>query len=339
MKRAFALFLLFTMFISGCSPRELSMEEKAQLYTAAVETVDAQLTVDYLKIPTSTETPIPPTPEPTATETQTLAPTLSPTPSWVKVGPGEVNALIIGYNSVATSADDDPWFQWESNAYIPVESFRYQLKVLKEAGYTSIPVSLLADAILSGAEMPPKPVIITFETSRINMYKIVFPIMKEYGFTGTLFLVQDYHNGKNMMTSDQIKELIAAGWEIGSKGKTSSDLTAAGVDLGPEISGSKLFFEEQYGVPVTIFSYPAGSINESVTSRVAGWGYKAAVGLFKATTFSMANLYYLPRYEILNTLTDEEFNNILPWKPANVIARDATAQPTAVATVQPTAAQ
>lgn len=329
MKRAFALLLLLAMLLMGCTPRELSMEEKSQLYTAAVETVGAQLTADFLKIPTSTETPVPPTPEPTATETMTPEPTLTPTPSWEKVGPGDVNALMLMYNSIASSAEEDPFFQWESNAYIPVEDFRYQLQVLKDTGYTSIPISLLADAILYGAELPPKPVIITFETSHSNLYNIVFPIMKEYGFTGTVFLIEDYNNGKYMATSDQIKEMVAAGWEIGSKGKSNTDLTTPGLDLGPEISGSKTFFENLYGVPVTVFSYPGGSIDNGVISRVANWGYTAAVGVFKATLYNTSNIYYMPRYEVLNTWADSDFYNILPWKPMNMPARDAAVQPTA----------
>jgi peptidoglycan/xylan/chitin deacetylase (PgdA/CDA1 family) len=334
MKRIIVGFVLLMMVMAGCTPRELTGDEKAVLYTAAAETISAQLTSDFEKIPTATETPIPPTAEPTATETLTPVPTLSPTPSWAKVGPGEVDALVLMYNSVANSTDDDPFFQWESSSFIKVEDFKYQLKTLRDAGYSSITFSRLTDAILLGTEMPPQPVILTFETSRKNLYSIVFPLMKEYGFTGTLFLVQDYHNGKNMATSEQIQEMVDAGWEIGSRGKTSADLTKDGLNLGEEISGSRLFFEQQYGVPVTVFSYPAGAANEGVISRVAQWGYRCAVGFLKTTKYSAANIYYMPRFEVSNTWTDADFFNILPWKPLNVPVRDAVAA-TATATVAP----
>jgi hypothetical protein len=82
-------------------------------------------------------------------------------------------------------------------------------------------------------------------------------------------------------------------------------------------------------VPVTVFSYPGGAINDNVSSRVAEWGYKAAVGLFKSSKQSSATLYYMPRYEVLNTWTDNDFVNILPWKPANVPIRSTEAVPTA----------
>jgi peptidoglycan/xylan/chitin deacetylase (PgdA/CDA1 family) len=324
MKRTLIIFLLMTILFAGCSPRELTMEEKSVLYTAAVETVGAQLTADFELIPTSTPTPVPPTPEPTATETPTLAPTPSPTPSWVKVGPGDVECLLLMYNSIASNTDEDPFYQWESDTYISIDDFRYQLKVLKESGYTSIPVSLLTEAIYSGAELPPKPVIITFEASHKNLYETTFPIMQEYGFTGTVFLVQDHTNAKYIATTDQIKEMIAAGWEIGSRGKSDGvNLTTPGLSLGDEISGSRLYFEELYGVPVTTFSYPGGAMDANVVSRVSEWGYRSAVGIFKATTCGFANIYYLPRYEVLNTWTDEDFFNILPWKPMNMPGRDA----------------
>jgi peptidoglycan/xylan/chitin deacetylase (PgdA/CDA1 family) len=324
MKRTLIIFLLLTILVAGCSPRELSSEEKSALYTAAVETVGAQLTADFEKIPTSTSTPIPPTLEPTATITPTIPPTASPTPSWDKVGPGTVNALILVYNSVASSTDEDPFYQWESDTFVSVDDFRYQLKVLKESGYTSIPVSLLVDAIRYGAELPPKPVIITFEASHKNLYESTFPIMQEYGFTGTVFLVSNYTNGKYMATSDQLQEMINAGWEIGSRGMSGDvNLTTPGVSLGDEISGSKRALEETYGVEVKIFSYPGGAMDTGVVSRVAEWGYAGAVGLFKSTAFGSDNIYYLPRYEVLNTWTDEQFFDILPFKPMNMPARDA----------------
>ncbi|MBI9048535.1 MAG: polysaccharide deacetylase family protein [Anaerolineaceae bacterium] len=327
MKRTLLFFLILTFILAGCSPRQLTTEEKSVLYTAAVETVGAQLTADFDKIPTSTETLVPPTLAPTATITETLMPTPSPTPSWDRVGPGDVETLILMYNSTASSTDEDPFYQWESDTYIAVEDFRYQLKVLKDSGYTTIPISLLTEAIRNGAELPPKPLIITFEASHRNIYEITFPIMQEFGFTGTVFLVENYHNGKYMATSDQIKELIAAGWEIGSKGKTGeANLTTPGIELGPEISGSRLFLEEAYGVPVNIFSYPYATADGNVTSRVAEWGYIGAVGIFKATTYNLGNIYYLPRYEVLNTWTDEDFFNILPWKPMNMPVRDVAVE-------------
>ena len=334
MKRTLIFFVVLSVLFAGCSPRELSSEEKSVMYTAAVETVGAQLTADFEKIPTSTPTPVPPTPEPTATETATLAPTSSPTPSWNMVGPGDVECLLLMYNSIASNTDEDPFYQWESDTFISMDDFRYQLKVLKESGYTSIPVSLLTEAIYSGAELPPKPVIITFEASHRNLYETTFPIMQEFGFTGTVFLVQDYTNGKYMATSDQIKEMIAAGWEIGSRGKSGDvNLTSPGQDLGPEISGSRLYLEETYGVSVTTFSYPGGAMDANVVSRVSEWGYRSAVGIFKSTTAGFANIYYLPRYEVLNTWTDEDFYNVLPWKPMNMPARDAA--PATEATEQP----
>jgi hypothetical protein len=44
--------------------------------------------------------------------------------------------------------------------------------------------------------------------------------------------VQDYEDAKYMTTSTQMKEMVAAGWEIGSKGKSSVNLTTPGLSLG-----------------------------------------------------------------------------------------------------------
>ncbi len=56
-----------------------------------------------------------------------------------------------------------------------------------------------------------------------SQYTNAFPIMKKYGFTGVLYTVVLYigqHSGvaadPDYLTIDQLKEMAAAGWEIGS---------------------------------------------------------------------------------------------------------------------------
>lgn len=316
MKKIILPFLL-VLILSGCSTAQTE-EEPGMVYTKAAMTVAVQLTQNATPEATST-----PTLEPTITPTATLEPTSTPTvpiptATWSFNTAGKATAPILLYFHVGDGKEDNLYYQWETNIDIPSNEFRHQMQVLKEAGYTSIPVSTLAEAIWFGAELPAKPVVITFDVITTGIYNKAFPIMQHYGFIGTLYVTAAQVNGEGVLTEAQIKEMIAAGWEIGSKGMTGVDLTQNYSMLSDEISGSRLRLEEKFGVPVKSFAYPYGNNDAEVGSRVSSWGYTSAAGIFNTVEHNTGTIYYLARYEVKNDWTIDNFINILPWKPIAV---------------------
>lgn len=330
--------LLLALLISGCSPAQTKSDPNL-IYTQAAETVAAQLTNVVALTPataTATQTPLP---EPTGTATNTPAPTLTPTEAWVNNPAGKATAPILLYNVVADGTDDDPYYQWESSLYVSSSQFEQEMRALKDLGYTSITISQLSKVIWEGGMLPPRPVVITFDSNKLGNYRKAFPVMKELGFVGTIYVVTNQINGSGVMTSQQLKELVAAGWEVGSKGMTGAnlvDVLASNPDsIGDEISGSRNELEALLGTPVTSFSYPGGAIDSEgmITSRVQSWGYKNAVGLFKSSDHSLSTIYYMPRFEIAKGLSLDDFMGLLPWKGD----RQLSPQTLSVGTVQPTA--
>ena len=246
-----------------------------------------------------------------APPTATIEPTIAPTQPWTFYPAGPVIAPVLLYNSVADGVEDDPNYQWESNYNIAPADFYKQMLILKEEGYTAIPVSLIAKGIREGAELPAKPVAITFDIGRQTIYTKAFPIMQEMGFIGNVFIPSNYLNGSGMLTIEQTKELIAAGWEIGSNGMNHTDLTTY-QNLGDEISNSRLALQEKLDVDVTTFAY-VGNPDSQIINRVVEWGYYGAVGLLQTTEHPAA--YLIGRFEMTNDRTIEEFVGILPWQP------------------------
>lgn len=325
MKLRNLLFLLI-LLLTGCSTAQVE-EVPGIVYTKAAMTVAAQLTQNAT--PEATNTP---TLEPTITPTPTTEPTVTPTvpiptATWTFNTAGKVTAPILLYFHVGDGKEDNLYYQWETNIDIPSNEFRHQMQVLKEAGYTSIPVSKLAEAIWFGAELPARPVVITFDVITDGIYNKAFPIMQYYGFIGTLYVTAAQVNGEGVLDEAQIKEMIAAGWEIGSKGMTGVDLTQNYAMLSDEISGSRLRLEEKFGVPVKSFSYPYGSNDAEVGSRVASWGYTSAAGIFNTSEHNTATVYYLARYEVKNDWTIDDFIKRLPWKPEAVPTPETGAIP------------
>jgi peptidoglycan/xylan/chitin deacetylase (PgdA/CDA1 family) len=173
------------------------------------------------------------------------------------------------------------------------EDFRAQMQGLKDWGYTPIPISLLIKAINFGAPLPEKPVVISFDDNDITVYTTAFPIMKEFGFVGVNYLVGNRLGSDGFMSTDQIKELIAAGWEVGSHSMTHTDLTQS-PSIDWELTQSKVNLENALGVKVETFAYPFGTYSDDLLNMV-GKVYSAGMGLGVFLEQTPGNIYYLWR--------------------------------------------
>src|ERR1041385_3839620 len=67
--------------------------------------------------------------------------------------------------------------------YVWEKNFREQMKFLKENGYSTITFNEL------GNKSSRKNIILTFDDGYEDNYTILFPILKEFGFTAVIYLV------------------------------------------------------------------------------------------------------------------------------------------------------
>ena len=267
--------------------------------------------------------------QPTVSFTETFTPTPSPSPipteAWIVQGPGDVTIPIILYHRIDISPTN-------SRYYVSPEKFEEQMKLLHDWEYTSITTTMLIQAITQGAELPPRPFLLTIDDGNLDNYKNAFPIMQKYGFSGVLYLVGNYIGAQDYMTVDQILEMYNAGWEVGSHSMSHLDLTKLGNEkLHSEIIGSRDFLELKLGIPILTFAYPFGFKNESALDYVKFAGYIGAMG---ASGYTPAqgpwNLYYLQRVEIKGSEDAKTFTRFLPWQG------DPTFLPTDTPTPSPT---
>lgn len=296
------IILMVAILLTGCTPaNNLFVQAFA---TEIVDTMTPEPTPTLptptpssTPTPTLTPTPVPPTPTPTIT--------LTPTPRTVYNEPGSVYAPILLYHHVQGEVS--------SNRYeVSIPDFRAQMLTLKELGYTAIPLSVFLQALLDGGELPEKPVVITFDDGHQSVYDNAFPIMQEFGFPGVFYIVANrIYGSPNFVGIDQLEEMIAAGWEIGSHGYSHLDMTLNHDLADKEIRESKLDLEWALSSKVLTFAYPFGTIDQFIANKVSNSGYKAGMGLGKSKSHTWNNLFYLERIEIYASYTLEDFRNIL----------------------------
>jgi len=256
-------------------------------------------------VPTETPTL---TPSPTLTSTPTESPTPTLTPTWIYNEPGQVVVPILLYHHVEGDVS-------YSRYIVSIPNFRAQMKALHDWGYNAISISLLLDALIDGAELPPKPIVITFDDGNRNIYDNAFPIMSEYNFPGVFYIVGNRVNsGTNIAHAKELKEMIEAGWEIGSHSYTHSDLTLDHSIARYEILQSKLDIEEALGIEIQTFAYPFGMIDPFLAQKVQDYGYRGGMGLGTSWTHTWGSMFYLNRIEIHGDFSVDYMGTLLPWR-------------------------
>jgi peptidoglycan/xylan/chitin deacetylase (PgdA/CDA1 family) len=247
---------------------------------------------------TPTETPIP-------TSTATATPV--PTPTWETFGPGEVTAPILLYHHIADNETGNRY-------YISPKTFEQQMLKLKELGYQTITASQLAEVILHGGTLPPRPVVITFDDGDLDVIENAYPILKELGFVATMYVVSNYMDQPNFLSSSQLRELAEAGWEIGSHSSNHLDLTLNYGLFYQEMNLSRQDIEKKVGVRIRTFAYPYGKVDQKVMAKLSEYGYQAGMGLGTSVNHSLYTIFYLSRQEVQSTYSMESFITLLPWK-------------------------
>ncbi len=222
-------------------------------------------------------------------------------------GPNEVIVPILLYHHVGVPQSASPYYT------SPIE-FERQMYLLHEWGYQTISVELLVTSIKQGAELPPKPIILTFDDGGETVFTHALPIMQKYGFTGTTYIVFNYVGISNYMNVDQIRGLYAAGWEIGSHSISHADLTVRTDRQRDEIVESRRKLRVLLDLPISTFAYPFGAYDKDSLYYVHYAGYIAAMGLGNESLQGNKNLFYLYRMAVNGDQNLEAFALLLPWR-------------------------
>ena len=259
----------------------------------------------YMPIPTDTPLPTD-TPVSTDTPIQTDTPIPTETPAFVWIQGGVVIAPILLYHHISDEGSGNRYF-------VSMEDFRNQMQALRDWGYTSITAYDLADLIRNGGELPNRPVVITFDDGYTDVYQNAFPIMREMGFVGVIYIYVDHVGLNGFVNKEQIQTLASDGWGIGNHTMTHVDLTQNHNNIDYELQQSRLTLEEATGIKVETFAYPYGKVDDFVINSVRDYDYLAGMGLGLNCEHTLDTLFNLNRIEIQSDYNLSDFAGLLPW--------------------------
>jgi peptidoglycan/xylan/chitin deacetylase (PgdA/CDA1 family) len=191
--------------------------------------------------------------------------------------------LLLCYHSVGSSprADDPEFLRVEPGR------FRAQLELVLAAGGRFATVAEIADRVRARAPLGGLACA-TFDDGYEDNLAVALPILRELGLTATVFVATALAgrpspwmrpgSGVRMMDAGELRELAAAGVELGGHTVTHPDLTA--VDAATcrrEVRDGRRELEAMLGRPVTSFAYPFFRFDDVARAAVRDAGYAAAV--------------------------------------------------------------
>lgn len=175
------------------------------------------------------------------------------------------------------------------------EQLEAQIKMLFDSGYHTILPRELYDYLTTGAPLPPKPVMLSFDDSHEEHFSIAASILKKYGFKGVFFVMTVTIGKPGYMTAGQIKQLADEGHVIGSHTWDHPDVRKImEKDWDTQLNKPIQTLERITGRPVEYFAYPFGAWNETAIIELKKRGVKAAFQLIKRQS-SREPLYTIRR--------------------------------------------
>jgi peptidoglycan/xylan/chitin deacetylase (PgdA/CDA1 family) len=156
---------------------------------------------------------------------------------------------------------------------------------------------------------------VTFDDGYADNSMVAAPIMRKFGIPATFFVTTGFIGSsivapwdgalampQEWMTWDQVRELAAQGFEIGSH--TDRHVNLASTDsfvVRADLEASKQRLEHELGVPARHFAYPFGGrndISDDARNLVREVGFDCCLSCFGGTNSVHSDPYFLKRVNI-----------------------------------------
>jgi peptidoglycan/xylan/chitin deacetylase (PgdA/CDA1 family) len=203
------------------------------------------------------------------------------------MGPGArivSDVLVLCYHGVSRT--------WPTGLAIDPEVLERQLAGLVAKGYQG---ATFTQAVLD----PPAPrtLAVTFDDAYRSVHELALPVLARLGLPGTVFvptafagteapmawpgidqwLGTEHERELIPMSWEELRELQAEGWEVGSHTESHPRLPRLEGDaLRGELERSRVECEEQLGVPCRSIAYPFGDHSPAVVAAAGAAGYETA---------------------------------------------------------------
>ncbi|HEY3065575.1 MAG TPA: polysaccharide deacetylase family protein [Methylomirabilota bacterium] len=221
-----------------------------------------------------------------------------------------------GYQLVPVLVYHDIAPQAKGRMVIAAKTFEEQMQYLKAQGYRVVSMRDFYDFISLNRQLPRKAVLLTFDDGYKSFMTYAYPVLKQLGFTATLFVYTDYVGaGRNALTWDDLNRLAREGFDVEGHSKTHSDLRRRQGEseaeqvrrLRSEMDVPQKLFQQRFGQPARFLAYPYGAQDDTVLQNVREFGYVAGFTVFREGNSAFVHPFRVRRSQIYSEMSLEDF--------------------------------
>jgi peptidoglycan/xylan/chitin deacetylase (PgdA/CDA1 family) len=212
--------------------------------------------------------------------------------------PGTVSVPVLMYHVINPPPPTAPY----PGLYVPAPEFAAQMQALKAAGWHAVTMDQLRAYWTRGVALGPgKPIVLTFDNGYASQYTNAMPILKRLGWVGDENIqLSGLPPSQGGLTDDQVRGLLAAGWELDTQGISHADLiTLDAAQLHYQVATARQILRKRYSVPVNWFCYPSGHYNAAVIAEVKAAGFVGSTTVIPGWAAPSQDPYRLPRLRVL----------------------------------------
>jgi len=190
--------------------------------------------------------------------------------------------------------------------YVSPAKFERQLWTMRRLGLRGVSISEGLRRLDEGSSRG--YVALTFDDGYADTLTAAAPLLKQYGFGATCYVVSSavgtynhwdeefLQERKALMSREQIEQWLSAGLEVGSHTCSHPRLHEVSREEAlREIAESRVALRDLSGAPVAHFAYPFGQFTDDVSQLVRSAGYLSAVTVLHGVARAADDRYRLPR--------------------------------------------
>jgi len=226
----------------------------------------------------------------------------------------DVAVPAIAYHKVAEIPDNAV----HRGNYVTPRQFVAQLRLLRTLGYEAISFRDVLAHRRGEANLPARPIIITFDDGYRSTLDFALPAVRAHGFFATVFVVTGLLGGTNqwdageiqeaLVSMDDVRRIAADGHDVQSHTRTHRDLNELPVDDAlSELLESRVELERILGTAVHVVAYTWGNPSQQVRHLAKRAGYAAGVIVRRRVNFDSTPAFALRRIGINNQTSIARF--------------------------------
>jgi peptidoglycan/xylan/chitin deacetylase (PgdA/CDA1 family) len=233
--------------------------------------------------------------------------------------PGQRPIPILMYHVIAPPPATAPY----PGLYVQPGEFADQMRALKQAGWHAVTLDQAQAYWQRGAPLGAgKPIVLSFDNGYRSQYTQALPVLRSLGWVGDENIqLTGLPPSQGGLSEEQVKGLVAAGWELDTQGYNHADLITLGpAELRYQVAATRKTLQQRYGVPVNWFCYPSGHYDATVIAAVKAAGFVGSTTVVPGWAGPQEDRYRLHRLRVLGGTSPQALLSLIEGTRADAPA-------------------